>query len=234
MIRRIVAAVAVLALVVALPVSSWALSVFVISSGNVTTDQKVNTILTAKGHTVTLGPEPVAWDGTQASLPSYDVVVLLNNYNWNTLGDMPLDGQDAIVSYVNGGGGLVTGQWVDYQVNAGKYQNLRPILPTKYSTYNYYNTGSYIRATANKVLNKNLAASFQFPTNNISGSEVTLLKKTGAVMYYRSGNTQKVGVAGWRIGAGRVISFSTLLSNVEFKDADYRTLFANAVRWASM
>jgi type 1 glutamine amidotransferase len=41
-------------------------------------------------------------------------------------------------------------------------------------------------------------------------------------------------VAGWRIGTGRVISFSTLLSDVEFKNASYRTLFANAVRWASL
>jgi hypothetical protein len=234
MIRRIVAAVAVFTLVVALPVTSWALSVFVISGGDITTDNKVRKVLIQKGHTVTLGPEPLEWDGTQANLASYDVVVLLNNYNWNKAGDMPLEGQDAIVSFVNNGGGLVTGQWVDYLVNSGKYQNLKPIIPTIYQTYNYYTKATYTRGTPNKALNKNLPTSFQFSTNNIGGSEVTLAKKVGAVIYYWSGNTTKVGVAGWRIGTGRVISFSTLLSIKEFKNVNYQTLFANAVRWSSM
>jgi len=234
MFRRVVAAVAVLTLALALPVSSWALSVYVLSSGDIATDLKVNGLLTLKGHTVTLGPEWFVWDGTQADLSGYDALVFLNNHNWQNAGDMPVAGQDAIVAYVGNGGGLVTGEWVDYQVNIGKLQNLKPVLPTTYANYNYYSSSRYVQVKANKTLNRKVPTAFRFPTNSLGGSEVYLVKKAGAISYYKSSNTKKVGVAGWRYGAGRVISFSTLLSEVELKNKYYKTLFANAVRWSAL
>jgi hypothetical protein len=48
-----------------------------------------------------------------------------------------------------------------------------------------------------------------------------------------SRDTRKRGLVGWTYGAGRVISFSTLMSEMEIGNADYKRLLGNAVRWAA-
>jgi hypothetical protein len=58
------------------------LSVYVLSGGDATTDQKIKTLLEDAGHTVSLGVSSVLWDGTQADLNDFDVVILQNNFNW--------------------------------------------------------------------------------------------------------------------------------------------------------
>jgi len=41
------------------------------------------------------------------------------------------------------------------------------------------------------------------------------------------------GLVGWGYGNGRVISFSTLIGEVELTDANYAKLFQNSVNWVT-
>ena len=82
------------------PPPPLALDVYVLSGGNATGDQAVLDALTGAGHNANLGPQPHEWDGTQADLTVFDVVVLLNNYN-RSLGSMPATGEAALLARIH-------------------------------------------------------------------------------------------------------------------------------------
>jgi len=65
-----------------------ALSVYVLSGGDSDYDQQIEDTLIACGHNVLPGVSSVSWNGTQADLANFDVVILQNSANW-AAGDMP-------------------------------------------------------------------------------------------------------------------------------------------------
>jgi len=208
--------------------------IYVISSGNSAADGAVMNALASSGYTPTLGAQPHEWNGTQANLNDYKVVVLLNSYNWAG-NSMPDAGQTALLNFVNSGGGLVTGEWLIWNIDLGdRHKNLGVMMPAKATGVHPGGlpTNTYTQATADAIINKGLPASFDFPLKTPGNPETILQAKTGATVYYSSRNSGQSGVAGWNYGAGRVISFSTLLSEFELVDADYVRLFANTVEWA--
>jgi hypothetical protein len=220
------------------PATAHALDVYVLSGGDATTDQALVNALTARGHAPTLGVQSIVFDGTQATLTDFDVVVLQNNHNWAG-SSMPVAGQDAIVSFVSGGGGLVTTEWLIWNINsAGKHQNLSPIVPVTGGPFNHATNTTYTQQTADPVVGNGMPGSFTFSVNNISGSESFLAAKVGATVFYSSTNDNAStpsswhGVVGGPHGLGRVISFSTFVSSVEMANADYARLFVNSVEWA--
>src|SRR5262245_30139217 len=87
-----------------------AANVYILSSGDPLVDAAVQATLQAGGHTSTLGVPYTAFDGTQ-SLAGFQAVYFQANANW-TGGDMPAAGQTLLLNFVNGGGGLVTCEWV--------------------------------------------------------------------------------------------------------------------------
>ena len=58
--------------------------------------------------------------------------------------------------------------------------------------------------------------------------------KAGATVFYGSSNTGHDGVIGWNYGSGRVISFSTLITDIELGNPNYERLFVNATEWAAV
>jgi len=225
----------------ALTVNSWALSVYVMSAGEGQDNQAILNTLRAAGHDPILGVDPSEWDGSQADLSEYDVVVLSLAIA-ELPQDMPKDGQVALISYVQQGGGLVTGErlvWLIY--NNVWFQDLDLIIPVKSMS------GRFVAETATKyrqvkkktdpILNNGLPSDFTFSTADIAGSESLFLGKKGATTYYRTSADGKLilrtsGVVGWKKESGRVISFSTLFTHIELSDINYATLFVNAVEWA--
>jgi hypothetical protein len=203
------------------------INVYVMSGGNASGDQAVLDALIARGHTPTLGVEPRQWDGSQRNLQSFDVVVLLNNYNWATP-DMPAGGQKALLEFVSRGGGLVTGEWLTWNIaEAGRGTVVAPMIPAFTMGYDYASTTTYVQAAEDPIINKALPRSFSFDLNDIQGTRSFLVAKAGATVFYPS------GLIGWDYMAGRVISFSTLLSEVELANSNYARLFVNAVEWTS-
>ena len=91
--------------------SAGELSIFVLDDGGPDTAALV-AVLDGAGHTVTLSSDGGLYeqdfdgDASGISLTEYEVVIWLDGFDANP-DEMPTDGQDALVAYVEGGGGLV-------------------------------------------------------------------------------------------------------------------------------
>jgi len=204
--------------------------ILLLSTGNTAEDNLVSSVLTARGQTVTVGPQFTAFTG--AGLSGSDAVLLLPNYNWFN-GDMPAAGQSALRSYVQGGGGLVTSEllvWMTAaQANFQTLQDAIPVVPT--SRFDFADPITYTQAAANPVLNQGVPSSFAFAADNIGGTETLYAARPGATVFYGSsgGAASGAGLIGWDYGSGKVRSFSTLAGTTELGDPNYAQLFGNAV-----
>jgi hypothetical protein len=216
--------------------TALAMPVYVFSSGNTTDDKAVADALTAAGHTPIIGVTPDVFDGSQADLKTFKVIVLVDNYS-DADRPIPIPGQVALLSFINSGGGLVTGEWVVWGVNGmtDYDQALGVAFPTTSKDYYSGSSTSYIQATPDSILNSGVPSSFNFQLNDIGGTESVFVPKVagGAVTYYTSSQTGTAGLVGWQFGSGRVISFSTLLTNKELGNSQYKKLFVNTVQWAA-
>lgn len=99
------------------PFHAEASSVYITSTSVASVDNTIRDFLLNFGHEkVDIGVQYSQLNGTQ-SFAGYDAVLLLNNYNWAS-GGMPVAGQTAILNYVKSGHGLVTGEWILWQLNS--------------------------------------------------------------------------------------------------------------------
>ena len=195
------------------------------------------------GHTVDIGPNYDAFDGT-IDLSGYDSV-LLSVSDW-TLPDMPTAGpvtEPALVDYVANGGGLVTAEWLLWRfssVPVGSFALIDPILPayTIDGAYIDGNSGSVVfrKVSSDPILNQGMPDSFTISLNN-EGSGL-LQTRPGATVFYSgddiNGLHPSPGVVGWQYGLGRVIVFSTTLQTPIGPDVNlpYSQLISNAIDWA--
>jgi hypothetical protein len=213
-----------------LTASAGAANIYVLSSGDAATDSAVMTALTSRGHTATLGVTYNLFDGTQ-SLAGFQTVYLQANFNW-TSGPMPAAGQQQLITYVTGGGRLVTCEWVTYYTIAGgNFEMLGAILPLQASVA-YVNTTSatYDQATANPVINAGVSSPLTFAVTSYAGTETITSAKAGATVYYTSQSaTGAVGLAGWAQGPGDVFSFSTTCGPDQLADSNFGRLFSNVM-----
>ena len=226
--------IALLATGSALPAKSA--SVLVLSSGNAAEDTTIENVLESFGHSVDLGPQYVNYNGT-TNLAGYESVILLTNYNWSTPpGDMPAAGQTQLVNYVNSGGGLVTSEWLVWKTGAQNvFNTLETVIPVvATSAFRNAAQATYSEVTPDLTLNAGLPDSFTFSATNISGTETQFNPKPGATIFYDSDYpTAGSGLIGWDAGAGRVISFSTLIGQEDLANANYAQLLSNAVSWSA-
>lgn len=208
-----------------------AASVYVLRGDNEASDTAVIEALQEAGFAVTSGVTTPAWDGTQANLQAYDVVVILYNQNWSS--SLNVEGMRAINRYLRSGGGLVTGEWFIWRGSS----ELTEFLPARNCGWNSGTTTTYSRATPDPLINAGLPASFSFDLGNFSGRESCFEAMPNATVFYSSSNgggrADAPGLVGWTLQLGRVASFSTLLSATELADNNYRRLFTNTVTWVS-
>lgn len=223
----------------AFSVTSTALAagLFVFSSENPSQDTALVNALTSAGHSVTLGQSAGTFTSA-TSLAGYDVVFFQANYNWASLsgsGDMPLDGQESLLNFVEAGGGLITTEWLLWNTGAGgRFSVLKdafPVVPT--STFRNATTVTYSEVTPDSVLNSGLPSSFSFNADNLSGTETFFQPRTGATVYYGSDYEGGAGVVGGNYGSGRVLSFSTVVGLNAVTDPNHALLIGNAASWAS-
>ncbi|HRI15411.1 MAG TPA: hypothetical protein PLX89_20640 [Verrucomicrobiota bacterium] len=213
--------------------------VLVLSSGNATQDATLLNTLAAAGHTANLGPAAGGFTAA-TSLVGYDAVFLQANYNWNILGaggsiDMPIDGQSSLVSFVQNGGGLVTTEWLLWRIAASStYDVLDPILPVvPSSAFRTSATATYTVGVNDSILDAGLPLSFTFPVDSISGTETFFSPRSGATVFFESDYAGGAGVIGGTYGGGRILSFSTVVSQSVVEDPNHAILLGNAVTWVS-
>jgi len=226
------------------PSLSHAAAVLLIGSGDASNNAMIESVLAAQGDTVTVGPTYTNFTGGNLSGYS-DVLLVPNGTTFPTL-DMPTSGQQALVNYVNSGGGLVTSEWLLQGIaSEHTFQTLSSVLPfsTGSGDIGTINSPITFRALTNDpVINANLPSSFTFPAGNGSGSytESYYLPKPGATTFFSTnqwtstfgGYGPAYGVVGWNYGLGRVISFSTALDNTSLANPNFDQLVGNAVAWA--
>lgn len=225
--------IATLLVLCALPRTAFAVVVLILSSGDSALDATAQNVFTSAGHTVSIGPQYTAFSGTE--LAGAQAVLFLANANWNA-GDMPSAGQSALVNFVTAGGGLITGEWVNWKVGAGFFTTLAPALPVVSSTqYTGGATITYSELVADPVLGAGLPAAFGFPGDNFAGVESFFAPKPGAVAYYSSaGGAGGAGVVAWMHGSGRVLQLSTTIGSGQLGTADYARLLTNSVEFVSV
>jgi hypothetical protein len=238
--RLTMSAMTLMAAVFAFSTSANAANVYVTASGNVIEDSLVQDTLVANGNSVTVGDAWYQQNGTQ-SFAGYDVVLLLNNYNWSA-GSMSTAGQQSFVDFVNAGGGVVTSEWMVWRIaaSAPDYSALATIIPVVPSTaFNGAGLTTYSQNTANATINAGLPNSFTFDLGSISGTETQFQARPGASVFYSSSNggglANAGGLIGWDFGGngGRVASFSTLIGQTELANANYALLLNNTINWAA-
>ena len=225
-------------------------NVLVLSSDSTALDNQIQTVLQNHGHSVTIGDPYYNFFG--AGLEGRKVVLLLANFNWATgQADMPLAGQEALVSFVSNGGGLITAEWTAWKwateknssyVFTGSFARLGVLFPVqRINDYGYSNTLTYTQDTPDSLLNNGIPPSFAFLVDEIEGTETFLVPELTATVFYSSSGSHffnnnipmnGAGLVGWRVGAGHVLQFSTLLGPKELADAMYGRLVANTVNWA--
>jgi hypothetical protein len=206
--------------------------VLVLSSLDPTTDTAIVEKLESLGHTVVVGPMAQDMDGSM-DLSPYDAIVMQMSYNWG-YGDMPDAAQAQLLAWVDAGGGLVTGEWLSYNVWLDYYQTIEPMLPfAATGVYDNLTSDTYTKSTDEPLINAGLPDSFDFPLVSYDGgTEGQLISKQGVTVFYDSGNLEG-GLIGWDYGDGRVLSFSGTLGPDQVSDADFGLLLSNSVEWAA-
>jgi len=207
-------------------------------TGTSSTDVAVINALVAGGHTVVLGVQAPQWDGTQADLNNFDAVVILNSFNWASV-SMPRAGALALSKYVFNGGGLVTGEVFNWNVSAGnRHLEAGALMPVTAPTGNAAVSTTYSQVTSDPILNDGLPESFTFNLQLIGGLRESRFTTRGdAIVFYSSSNgggqPNSPGVVGWNILNGKVLSFSTNITDTELAFDNYQRLFVNAVNWVT-
>jgi hypothetical protein len=205
----------------------------------------IQSLLQSQGNSVTIGP--TFGNFTGADLSGYNAVLLMPNGSYWTQPDMPLSGQQALVNFVNSGGGLVTGEPVmSMTAYPGDFKTLAQILPAYYGNATTGNSPiSFGTMTSNSVINNGLPSTFSFPASGYD-TETYLVPHTNATAFFSTNQWTSApgssfqgtfgagaGIAGWNIGAGRVLSLSTYSDSVALGNANYDQMLSNAVNWAS-
>ena len=224
---------ALLLALVALPRPALAVVLLILSSGDSALDTAAQNVFTSAGHTVTIGPQFTTFTGS--GLSGVQTVLFLANANWNA-GDMPVEGQTALVNFVSGGGGLVTGEWVNWKIGVGNLSTLAPIMPVTSSTqYTGGSTITYTQSIFDPVLGAGLPASLTFPGDDFAGVESFFTPKSGATAYYASsGGAGGAGLVGWNYGAGRVLQYSVTIGSGQLGTADFAKLLNNSASFVAV
>jgi len=91
-------------------------------------DSAIQAVVQSQGNSVTIGP--TFSNFTRAGLAGYNAVLLMPNGNDWAQPDMPTSGQQALLNFVNNGGGLVAGEPVlSMSAYPGDFKTLLQALP---------------------------------------------------------------------------------------------------------
>jgi hypothetical protein len=233
----ILAAIILFGLSAASPV--FAEKILLISNGDASNDTATQSVLQSAGDTVTIGPTYNKFSGS--GLSGYNAV-FLNPVNFTlNAPDMPASGQQALVNFVNQGGGLVTGGGVVQMLGyPGLFQGLSPLLPSIPTSIDSANSPiTFTSLTSNSTMNAGLPGIFSFTAGGGVPTEQLVTAKPGATAFFTTNQWTTTfegvpyGVVGWNYGSGHVLSLSTFSDSVALSNATYDQMLTNAFNWVT-
>ncbi len=190
--------------------------------------------LETAGLTVTLSAtSETNYTGSNPSPVGFDAVIHLNGSTFTD--DMPLAGQNALVSYVQSGGTFIGSEWNTYELDNGRMANMRDLIlfdttASGIGTITYTNVPA---ASGHPVLT-GVPASFSVagsPAFNRGQVHAFTSNPATVLMRDLQGNA---GVAVRFFGAGRVVNYShsgNWMSQPVLSDANIQQLYVNAAKW---
>lgn len=154
------------------------------SSSDVDHDSAIRNALISVGSVDTLN---FFWYSniTQNDLLNTDLLIYTANYNWSATTDAPLQTQQAIVNFINNGGGLLTTEWVHWK----RLTIIKDILPVAPVSSNFDNAPSVVFAKLNDdpIISNNVPNAFNVNLTNIGGTRsLFTTPKAGATIFYTS------------------------------------------------
>jgi|GEM_PF-3598122 len=217
------------AIAVGLAVPASALKIYLLNA-NTASDAQVAAALTTAGHTVT-DSGTAYWQQTSIpDLDTYDVVYFSPNQNWTSLNT---NVEQALVSYVEGGGGLVLSEWAVWGAwGSNLYPILRQTYPLNYIGYDGRLSVTYTQSIADPILNAGLPTTFNTTSDSFSGTFTLATPKGFGRALYKVDATYGAVVGGY-YGAGKVVNFLSCVGPNHFNDANFKKLFQNTFTWAT-
>ena len=204
--RRIVPLLVCLTVALA-PSAASAVSVLIIYDVTGNDTPALQSALSSAGLTVTLSSVPEgSWTGSNPSPWGFDVVIHLDGETYDD--EMPLSGQNELVSYVQSGGGFIHGEWNAYQIDdLGEMSAMEPLTLIQRSDGD---TASFtlfdVAAQAGHPILANVPSSFAVPTAGISeGPARYFSTDPSTVLMTDSAGNDAVVVREYM--AGRVVGF---------------------------
>jgi hypothetical protein len=222
-------------------------SVLVLADTDVVSTNALTTSLANSGAQVTVRPGPeYTWDGSNPSLDGFDVVVHLNGSSYEA--GLPVEAQNALVSFVSNGGGYVGAKWngQEYQPNMDDLTlqgfGGDPAGPER-SCGHCQITYEAEAVGAGHPMLAGLPASFTFTADgHDAGPQIAFASNPSTVLMRVPSGGAAVLVR--EIGAGRIVNFSiapnyyfddqgSIQDPVTLQDPNIQLLYLNAVNWAS-
>jgi hypothetical protein len=194
-------------------------------------DQLYKSVLEAEGMQVRITDQPFPWwNGTNPSPDGFNVIVLpcANYYFYQ----MSAEGQNALISFVNNGGGFLPIEWITYgQAYYNSFNLMNDILLFDPSQWNYSGGDQTFEKVGAHPITLDLPSSFycSFYHNGNSGG-----LKPGATAILR-GSFLPNAVAVKQQGKGRIVQFAleaNVLATMCTSDENIKKLLVNSINWA--
>ena len=198
--------------------------------------------LAAAGNDVTVRPPPeFTWDGTNPPINDFDCVVHLDGTTYGSA--QPASGQQALVNFVNLGGGYITSQWMGYERTTGLTTGMNDLILFGWGGGDGgENCGgcitTYVKVqsqSSHPVLN-GVADNFTFAADGNSAGQLFGFAGNQPVVLMTQAASGRPAVAIREVGLGRTVQFSVapnyLGQGQELLVADIQRLYANAAAWA--
>jgi hypothetical protein len=178
------------------------------------------------------------YTGANPSPTSFAAVIHLNGTTF--FADMPMAGQQALVSYVQGGGGYLQSEWDTFEFfdEFGRLQAMRDLI--LFDTYGGADSTSSGPLVYNMVAGMgghpvlaNVPSSFSFNSGWNLGSVHRFLPDPATVLMRDQLNDDAVAVR--EFGNGRVVGFNHAGNYMGFpvlSNAPIQQLYVNGARWA--
>ncbi|MFN8543621.1 MAG: hypothetical protein U0807_05380 [Candidatus Binatia bacterium] len=208
-------------------------SVLLIWDVNNTNTQALKSALETAGMTVTLSAtSQTLWDGTNPSPTGFDAIIHLNGTTFGA--GMPVSGQNALVSFVQGGGGYLGGEWNAYDLSLGLRTPMRDLILFDHiqSLFGSF-TLTKVPAQASHPVVVNVPTAFSISGGANRGLLHVFATSPGTVLMTDNLGSDAVAVRDF--GLGRIVNYhhagnyngAALLS-----DGNVQRLFIDGVTWA--
>ena len=218
------------------PAAASAVSVLIIYDITGNDTPALQSALSSAGLTVTLSSAPEgSWTGSNPSPYGFDVVIHLNGESYND--EMPVSGQNELVSYVQSGGGFIHGEWNAYQVDSlNEMQAMEPLTLLERSDGDTVNFTLYdVASQASHPILANVPSSFTVPTAGISKDSARTFSTDPSVVLMTD-NQANDAVVVREYMAGRVVGFHHAGNYGGYGpigDANMLQLYVDAALWAA-